>query len=607
MKQLLRYGYRLALALGLAAPVANSYAQAPSWAQVATGTHTTALGTLTSITTAVATDASGNVFVTGYFQGEAVFGNTVLTSMASGWDIFVAKYVPATGTWAWAQRGGGTFTDNGFGLVVRGNSVYVVGTISSGSATAPANVTFGGTNATNSLVPLAGVGGFDVVVAKYTDNGSSATLNWVQAAGTAASDGGMGIAVVGANVYVAGSSANDWYLTKFTDNGTSATQGWAYTGGGNGYDVCYGLAANGTSLYLTGYITNNTANTNGVAFADAVSPYGVQVNGASSTSSSDLALLKYVDNGATATVQWAQVAGGSQNDGGCAVVVSGSSVYVAGSITNNTANVCGVVLGGAATTAGTVSQPGASSTASDDWLLAKYTDNGPSASLTWAQVAGGTRSDIAQGVALSGSSVYVTGTTFNGAANLEAVVFGGSGTTAGTLPLLGMNTLGTASSPDFVVAKYLDNGPAAAVQWAQVGGGPQADTGAGIAVSGQNIYAGGSVVPPASFAAFSVASPLYTSVNVLTRLVDRTLTPLAVAAAGATARAALYPNPASGLVTFGGGTPGAAVLVLDALGRTVLAGTADASGTALLVLPAGLAAGVYVVRSGAQALRLAVE
>ena len=43
------------------------------------------------------------------------------------------------------------------------------------------------------------------------------------------------------------------------------------------------------------------------------------------------------------------------------------------------------------------------------------------------------------------------------------------------------------------------------------------------------------------------------------------------------------------------------------MGREVLAATADASGTAALVLPAGHASGVYVVRVGAKALRLTVE
>ncbi|HEX8504749.1 MAG TPA: T9SS type A sorting domain-containing protein, partial [Hymenobacter sp.] len=71
---------------------------------------------------------------------------------------------------------------------------------------------------------------------------------------------------------------------------------------------------------------------------------------------------------------------------------------------------------------------------------------------------------------------------------------------------------------------------------------------------------------------------------------------------------ALYPNPAARrAATLTGAVPGAAVTVHDALGRPVTAAAADASGTAVLALPAGLPAGVYVVRAGNQSLRLTVE
>jgi hypothetical protein len=69
----------------------------------------------------------------------------------------------------------------------------------------------------------------------------------------------------------------------------------------------------------------------------------------------------------------------------------------------------------------------------------------------------------------------------------------------------------------------------------------------------------------------------------------------------------LYPNPAHGTVAVGGLAASTAVEVFDALGRVVAQATADAAGTAQLALPAGLAAGMYVVRSGSSALRLTVE
>ena len=62
-----------------------------------------------------------------------------------------------------------------------------------------------------------------------------------------------------------------------------------------------------------------------------------------------------------------------------------------------------------------------------------------------------------------------------------------------------------------------------------------------------------------------------------------------------------------GTATLTGARPGTQVAVFDALGRGVAVATADTTGTVRLVLPPGLAMGVYVVRAGYMALRLAIE
>ena len=81
-----------------------------------------------------------------------------------------------------------------------------------------------------------------------------------------------------------------------------------------------------------------------------------------------------------------------------------------------------------------------------------------------------------------------------------------------------------------------------------------------------------------------------------------------VAVAAGPAALALFPNPTTDrAATLTGTQPGTPVTVIDALGRLVLVAMADATGTAALALPAGLATGVYVVRVGSKALRLAVE
>jgi endoglucanase Acf2 len=70
---------------------------------------------------------------------------------------------------------------------------------------------------------------------------------------------------------------------------------------------------------------------------------------------------------------------------------------------------------------------------------------------------------------------------------------------------------------------------------------------------------------------------------------------------------ALYPNPAHTAATLTGATPNSAVYLLDALGRTVATATADETGKATILLPIGLPSGVYLVRTGTQALRLLVR
>ncbi|MBO2010523.1 hypothetical protein [Hymenobacter negativus] len=63
--------------------------------------------------------------------------------------------------------------------------------------------------------------------------------------------------------------------------------------------------------------------------------------------------------------------------------------------------------------------------------------------------------------------------------------------------------------------------------------------------------------------------------------------------------------PTHGTANSTGATP--LLTVLDALGRVRLTATADATGTARLVLPEELPAGVYLVRSSEQVRQLVVE
>ena len=118
--------------------------------------------------------APNGVYVAGSFTGAAGFGNITLAS-AGGTDGFVAKLTDAgaTGSFAWAQRAGGTGDDNLTALAPFPAGVYAGGSFS--------GIASFGTTALTSL------GGTDAVVTKLTDAGSG-SFAWALSAGSTSND-----------------------------------------------------------------------------------------------------------------------------------------------------------------------------------------------------------------------------------------------------------------------------------------------------------------------------------------------------------------------------------------------------------------------------------
>ncbi|SHJ57694.1 Por secretion system C-terminal sorting domain-containing protein [Hymenobacter daecheongensis DSM 21074] len=102
------------------------------------------------------------------------------------------------------------------------------------------------------------------------------------------------------------------------------------------------------------------------------------------------------------------------------------------------------------------------------------------------------------------------------------------------------------------------------------------------------------------------ASPVYYRLRQLDHDGTATYSPVRAVGVSSLAGLALFPNPTRAQATLTGAAPGAQVQVYDALGRLVVTATADATGSAALVLPQWRTLGVYVVRVGKQALRLSV-
>lgn len=213
---------------------------------------------------AIAADAAGNIFVSGYFTPPgAAFGPIALTNSAAS-DTFLVKYdVSGNVIWAQQTRATGFFNSRGVVLDGQGN-IYLTGYFGVG------NATFGSSVLTNA-------GGTHCFTAKYDSSGSA--LWAVQSSGNGF-EFGKGIAADPAgNVYVAGTYTtfgrnifdpsqssplgNDIFIAKYGSDGTLL---WARQAGGNvdediggiGLDAsgnCYVLGTFGSSSLVFGSTT----------------------------------------------------------------------------------------------------------------------------------------------------------------------------------------------------------------------------------------------------------------------------------------------------------------------------------------------------------------
>jgi Tfp pilus assembly major pilin PilA len=139
----------------------------------------------------VATDANGNVYLSGGFVSSSItFGSTTLNNSGSD-DVFLTKY-DAGGNVLWAKKGRGSGSDYAINISmdVSGN-IYVLGNFLSGT------ITFGATTLSNS-------GANDIFLTKYDANGN---VVWAQKAGGTSDDYSTGIATdASGNTYVTGIS-----------------------------------------------------------------------------------------------------------------------------------------------------------------------------------------------------------------------------------------------------------------------------------------------------------------------------------------------------------------------------------------------------------------
>lgn len=421
-----------------------TFAQSPDWSWARSA------GSVSNdYSNAVCTDADGNVYITGTFQGSTItFGAHVLQNTSEGFlDIFVVKY-DTQGNVVWAVSEGGAKDDYAYGICVDVLcNVFITGYFNSPSFAIGSSTLVNISTAINAP---------DVFVAKYDPSGVAL---WGRSGdpgpeNESAFAYGIGSDAAG-NVYISGyfsggfdSSINfdgytiqnygsyspDIFLVKYDNDGNVQ---WVNHIGGNEVDVSYDIYVdpNGNA-YITGTFQNSAT-------------FGNTVLSPTHTASNDIFIAKYDASG---NLIWAKYA-----------LVPFYLSYASGM--GVTADLDGNVFStGYYTYSVSFGNDTLANTGNRGMFLAKYDING---NALWGRSPGGTGLDYGSAVCTdSNGNVFVTG------------YFGSSYLNFGGHPALNANV----GYNDVFVAGYDPDGNAL---WATSIGGPDNDYGMGIAASAE--------------------------------------------------------------------------------------------------------------------------
>lgn len=402
----------------------------------------------------VTTDAAGNVYAAGYFEGVVDFdpgaGVANLTS-GGGDDIFIVK-LDSAGSLIWARSMGGPNDAHPWNVTVDSSgNVYTTGWF---EGTADFDPGAG-------ISALTVVGEFNAFVSKLDSAGN---FVWAKLLGGSGYSEGDGVVVDNAgNVYTTGffkgvgdfdpgpgvaamtaAGNEDIFVSKLDSGGNFV---WARHMGGTNYAYAIGLALDaGGNVHVVG------------SFAGTVDfDPGAGVVNLTSAAEEDVFICKLDSSG---NYLWARRFGGGANDYGYDIAVdSAGNVVTTGSFF------------------GTVDfDPGAgsfnlTSAGSDDGFVSKLDSAG---NFVWARRLGGPDFDFSSDVALDGDGNVYTAGLFTATGDFD--------------PGAGVVNLTSVGGDDIFVSK-LDS--AGNFVWARAMGGSGNEFGEGIAVRGDNVYVAG--------------------------------------------------------------------------------------------------------------------
>ncbi|MDB6003760.1 MAG: hypothetical protein JWR15_747 [Prosthecobacter sp.] len=149
----------------------------------------------------VATDAPGNVYVTGHYQSTDAQANGQPLPNAGDYDVFIAKY-DTLGALIWIKTAGGKGYDYGHGIVVDSKGdIVITGAVAGEAKFGDVTVNAGSTSR-------------PIFCAKYDSSGN---LKWVKATGGKFSGSGHGLGVDANDcIYIGGSGGGTGTMDSVT-------------------------------------------------------------------------------------------------------------------------------------------------------------------------------------------------------------------------------------------------------------------------------------------------------------------------------------------------------------------------------------------------------
>jgi len=404
----------------------------------------------------ITTDAGGNVYTTGRFEGTADFdpgvGTANLTS-AGGRDIFIQK-LDTAGNFLWVKQIGGTSHNWGYSITTdAGGNVYATGNF---KGTADFDPGAGTVNLTSA--------GYDDIFIQKLDGAGN--FLWAKKMGGASYDRVYSITIdAGGNVYTTGyfegtvdfdpgagttnlisAGYEDIFIQKLDSAGNLL---WAKQMGGTFYDYGRSITTDADgNVYTTGYFKGTVDFDPGAGIANLTS-LGVQ----------DIFIQKLDTAG---NLLWVKQMGGTSGGGyGYSITTgAGGNIYTTGGFG-------GIVDFDPGAGAAYLTSVGQS-----DIFIQKLDGAG---NLLWVKQMGGTHSEFGYSITTdAGSNIYTTG---------------GFGGTVDFDPGAGTANLTSASSEDIFIQKLDSSGNLLCVKQM---GGTYSDQGFSITTdAGGNVYTTG--------------------------------------------------------------------------------------------------------------------